>query len=348
MPDSWKLRAVYEFATRMQRLQIVARNLVLATPFGLLGNDENALTFALGYTFRECPQLLHRFLRDIGIKGLHRKSLENARIDLQRHGASAGYLGITDLEVVIPEKLHVIIEAKVGFSLPTCEQCAQYLPRFMGSSAPIRKLVALTETADESFVDRFSAREPGLRNRLLAYRWTELIPHCVSLMRKVSRTSTSSQFLRWFYEFLDREYQMKAFTHEIWIVPISKEPLWPNGWSFLDTHLKRKVYFTTSYPQVRPLYIAFRVRGHVTALNRVMRIEHEVPLVDRVPELKNKVEWAGEPFSIWHLDDPVPLPKPIPTGGRLWQRHVWCDVDVLLQSKTVKEVEDRMRARRNV
>jgi hypothetical protein len=62
-----------------------AHDRLVTTPFGLIGTDENALSFALGYTFQQCPPLLQRFLRDIGILGLRQSTLQKARIDLQRH-----------------------------------------------------------------------------------------------------------------------------------------------------------------------------------------------------------------------------------------------------------------------
>jgi len=56
----------------------------VSTPFGLVGNDENALTFALGFTFQQCPSLLQEFLREIGINGVRRGSLRDVQIILQR------------------------------------------------------------------------------------------------------------------------------------------------------------------------------------------------------------------------------------------------------------------------
>jgi hypothetical protein len=59
-----------------------------------------------------------------------------------------------------------------------------------------------------------------------------------------------------------------------------------------------------------------------------------------------KSEWKDKPQTIWHLDEPVPLPKPIPTGGAMWQRRTACDFDLLLRCKSVMEIETAMRKRR--
>jgi hypothetical protein len=76
----------------------------------------------------------------------------------------------------------------------------------------------------------------------------------------------------------------------------------------------------------------------------VLRIEHETPVRRYVPELVT--EWKDVPYTIWHLDKPVALPKPIPTGGKLWQRRIACDFDLLLSCKSVMEIETAMRKRR--
>ncbi len=139
---------------------------------------------------------------------------------------------------------------------------------------------------------------------------------------------------------------MKAFTTEVWILPTNDKPLWPGGWSYFDTHQKRKVYYDKQ-ATVRPLYIAFRANGKIDSLYRVLRIEHECCPVKYVPELRNvKKNWPNKPVTIWHLDDPVKLPRAIPTGGSLWQRRVHCDMDVLLSSHSVAEMEKRMGERR--
>src|SRR2546422_3389062 len=128
-------------------LGLYAHNRVVYSPFGLLGIDENALSFALGYAFQQCSPLLQWFLKQVGIEGVHRSSLQQARIDLQR-GATGQ--GITDIEIHLPGQFHVIIEAKIGLAVPTIDQCRKYLPRFKTTNEPIQKLVALVQSADQT------------------------------------------------------------------------------------------------------------------------------------------------------------------------------------------------------
>lgn len=141
---------------------------------------------------------------------------------------------------------------------------------------------------------------------------------------------------------------MRAFTTEVWLLPIDTKPLWPNGMSFWDIHRKYNLYFDATHPTVRPLYLAFRVNGQVDAIHRTQRIEHSIPIIERVPELSNvNAPWPNTPYSIWHFGPAVPLVAPLRTGSGMYNRRVRCDLDLLLSCKTVQEIEAEMSKRRD-
>jgi hypothetical protein len=148
------------------RLDVHGRD--VRTPFGLLGTSENALTFSLGFTFQQCPRLLKCFLRDVGIAGVRPDLLRSARIYLQRTSSAEGR-DITDVEIQVPGLAHVIIEAKIGLSVPTLSQCLQYLPRFNAKKEPQQKLVALVESPATNFIEQYQADKPELRSLLVGY-----------------------------------------------------------------------------------------------------------------------------------------------------------------------------------
>lgn len=332
----------------MQLPSLRDNNRNITTPFGLLGTDENALSFALGYTLQQCPSLLQWFLGQIGIPGIRRTSLAEARIELQRHRKGELGDGVTDIEIRVPGSFHVIVEAKVGLSVPNLAQCQKYLPRLTESNEYNQRLVALVQSADMSIEQRYTRSDSELKDRLRCFHWSQFIPKCVDLIEDGRESVSALQAVRWFYTFLDQEYHMKAFTTEVWILPTSSAPLWPGGWSFLDTHLKCHVYYDHRHHSMRPLYIGFQGNGQVTAIHRVLSIEHETPPIKYVPQLSNvKAEWPRSPHTIWRLDKPVALPAPIPSGGNIvHRRKVSCDMDVLLSGKSVLEIENRMRERR--
>jgi hypothetical protein len=318
------------------------------TPFGLLGMDENALSFALGYTLQQCPELLQWFLKEIGIFGIRRSSLNKVRIDLQRHRSGDGKAGITDIEIYLPGQFHIIIEAKVGLGVPSFEQCRKYLPRFDGMPEPCQILVALVESPVQSFVDEYSKQDSKLKRRLVGFHWSQLIPECIRLMHGKSTPKQTKEWVRHLYDFMDQEFDMKAFTTEVWLLSVNTKPLWPNGLTFWDIHQKYQVYFHEKHPTVRPLYIAFRVDGVVDSIYRILRIEHSVPSIKVAPELVHlKEDWPNRPYTIWHFSSAIPLPNPLRTGSGMYNRHVRCDLDLLLTCKTVQEVEVEMGNRRS-
>jgi hypothetical protein len=319
----------------------------ITTTFGLLGIDENALSFGLAYTFQQCPLLLHWFLGQIGLPGVRRSAIAKARIDLQRHQSGDSGQGITDIEIHLPGEFHVIVEAKLGLAVPTIEQCRKYLPRFKATNEPFQKLVAVVQSPDQSFVTAYGQQDKHLSTRLVGFNWPQLFPECVRLMLGTSVPPRSKEWVRTFYSFLDQEFRMKAFTTEVWILAIDTKPLWPNGMSFWNIHQKYSLYFDRTHPTVRPLYFAFRVNGQVDAIYRVSRIEQLVRTIDLVPELVHlKKPWPKEPYTIWHFGPPVPLANPLRTGSGMYNRRVRCDLDLLLTCKTVQKIEEAMGKRR--
>ncbi len=315
----------------------------VTSPFGLLGTDENSLSFALGYSFQQCLPLLQWFLKEIDIHGLRRSTLRKARIVLQRH--RTGECGITDIEIHLPGHFHVIIEAKVRLEVPTLQQCAKYLPYL--EDEPIRKLIALVQTPHDSFINKYMHDEPSLKRLLKLFNWSKLFPVCIRIMLGNSIDPEARAWVRSFYRFLDQEYEMKAFSTEVWILAINTDPIWPKGMSHWEIHQKHRVWWDYREHTVRPLYLGFRVDGKLESIGRVSKIEHGIPITDVVPEMRqSKNPLYQEPCTIWHFERLVTLPTPIRTGSGMYNRRVRCDFDLLLTCNTVQEIEQAMNKRR--
>ena len=321
---------------------------LVTSPFGLLGTDENALTFALGYTFQQSFPLLQWFLKHIGVSGVQRSTLRKAHIILQRHRSGRSGEGVTDIEIHLPGRFHVIVEAKVGLAVPTLEQCCKYLPRFLETNEPVQKLVALVQSPDKTFTEIYAGKNYKLSKRLVRMNWTELFPSCIRIMQRDSAGFEQKAWVRSFHRFLDQEYEMKAYSTEAWILAISTKPLWSNGMSHWDIHQKHRVWWDYKEHTVRPLYLAFRVKGKLDSIYRVSGIEYGIPIIDKVPEMQNiKKKWPKTPCTIWHFEPPVKLPVPLRTGSGMYNRRVRCDFDLLLSCKTVLEVEQAMKKRKS-
>lgn len=93
--------------------------------FELLGRDENALTFALGWCLAKVPKLFAELASLLGVKKLGAE----LRVVLQEH---SGTNGITDIELRVPGQIACIIEAKVGYEPPSPEQLSKYAAKLNG------------------------------------------------------------------------------------------------------------------------------------------------------------------------------------------------------------------------
>ena len=90
--------------------------------FDLLGGDENAMTYALGWCMAKVPSLLNALSEELNLKA---PSI-NATVLLQEHG---GKHGITDIEVRDPGRLAWVLEAKAGHTAPGNDQLIKYAER---------------------------------------------------------------------------------------------------------------------------------------------------------------------------------------------------------------------------
>ncbi len=319
----------------------------ISSPFGLIGTDENALSAALAWTFRCCPVLLRWFLQQVGITGIATREFLDAEIELQRYERRGSSSGLTDIEIRLDDDVHVVIEAKVGPAVPSLEQCRKYARRLRHSRAARKKLVALVQSADLTFTDKYAQSSSEMGELLSLVTWQQVFDECRRLAISKSTDSETRIWCRYLTDFLQQEYAMKSFSTEAWILAASTEPLWENGLSHWDIHQQYKLWWDYTEIHVRPLYLAFRAAGKLDRIWRVKQIEHDVLVGDFVPPLKKHGPLlATKPATIWHLDPSVPLQRTLKTGPGMYNRRVRCDLDLLLSCGTVQEIEETMRSRR--
>lgn len=312
----------------------------IKTIFGLIGNDENSLTSSLGFLYAFCPDLLIKTLRRLGIKGVRRSTVEKADIRLQKYTKD---FGITDIEIGLKGYFKIMIEAKIGLTMPSMEQCYKYFSRFEKDEN--KYLVVLQNPNLENLVNKYIKIEPKFNGILKGLYWHQIIEDAIPLLNKYNWASVESFLLRSFIEFAKEEYYMKSYTDEIWIVPASDKPLWEGGFSHFDIHTKiGKIYYRTDKANYWPLYIAFRKDGF-DAIQRVENIVYNKPPIEYVPDLRKvNGSWAKEPHNIWELSDPIPIGKHIATGPGMYRRHVTCTFKDLFTYDSVADIEKHKTA----
>ena len=82
------------------------------TIFQLLGEKENDITYSVGWALYRSPSFLQQFLKDVAD---WEDSATEAEIRLQHFWKKKG---ITDIEIILGGRLHLIVEAKCGWHLP--------------------------------------------------------------------------------------------------------------------------------------------------------------------------------------------------------------------------------------
>src|SRR3954453_7997100 len=108
----------------------------VATVFDLLGDKEDDITYALGWALAQSAALVDALLAAAYGDDVDAGELVALRLQESVPGA-----GRTDVEVET-DRLHLIVEAKRGWGLPTEEQLRRYAGRFEDGRAPALLVVA--------------------------------------------------------------------------------------------------------------------------------------------------------------------------------------------------------------
>ncbi len=302
--------------------------------FRLFGADENTLTASLAICLSRSKSLLRKLLCEIGLKNIHGNKLEQAEITYQSHGATH-VDGITDLEILVPNCLHVIVEAKIGSSIPGLSQYRKYQSRFNDSVLQnFQRLVTLVDSGDAGKLT-YNVRPEPVLHKVITWGWFYKISQ--QLLRGRSDV-TERYFLTQFGYFIDKEYQMKSYEEEVWVVPQAIKPLWEKGLSFYDIALERRIYF---HPEKRSrkkaIYFAPRAHGQVEYVQKILSVEYGESPKDYIKELSH-IDWASTPHTIFRLGDKVKLPKPVPSG-KIWNRVAYVDFDLLTGATTIDDAQ---------
>ena len=313
-----------------------------ASVFRIQGDDENALTGALAQCIAYSENLLRAVLRNVGIKNLRKHRIQSARIFYQRHAKNRTE-GITDIEIEIPGMLHVIIEAKIKAGAPTLRQCQKYLKRF-NPGVPQKRLAPLVDASDVGIIDEYRFRDTSFENLLEPLLWASIYDEAQRILRR-SRNDVEKYLLSEFCSFVEGEYYMKSFEEEVWVVPLSTAPLWQEGLSRYHIPLRHQIYFhPAKRTRRKAIYFAPRAFGRVAHVQRILKIEYNKEPKQYIPEL-SRFSWSSQPYTIFHLGEPVKLPKPV-RSGKIWDRLVYCDFDLLVNAQTIDEAHKQTMARR--
>jgi len=312
--------------------QLLLHNREIDTVFQLLGDDENDLTYSVGWALYRSPAFLKEFLSSV-IQFEGRVNDVVLRLQHHKHGR-----GITDIELELPGHFHVIVEAKRGWTVPTRQQLGKYARRLQASSPKTKRLVVLSECSSE-----YAAQLLGCNKvygvPLAKVQWKSVAKLAAKASRRASRAE--KRLIHELLVYLNRSVIMQqSESNRVYGVALAKgtERGWKISWIDIVKHRRRYFHPLDSYwPKVPPNYIAFRYGGKLGSIHHVDACEVVTRLHRYIPEIPND-EW--NPMYLYSLGRPFAPAKTVHTGNIYPNGHVWCMLDTLFTSKTIAEARD--------
>ena len=331
--------------------ELIARGQKIETVFDLVGSNENAITYSLGWVLAECNSFRQKFATLLGISG---GFSDKMRVRLQDYYHEKGF---TDIRLIDSGKYHVIIEAKRGFTVPSAEQLEKYADRLHDSSdAKAQKiLVVLAESDRENQWLSQNAPKSIKKIPVQAISWRE-----VQKAAHESMSSANHAEKRWLKQLV--QYLGKVTTAQnqnsnmVWVVPLNRKKI-SDGKSevtFIDVVEKHGKYFHPvggRYKVEPPNYIAFRYDSVLQSVHHVKSytvFEDFHDVFYKIP----KGTSTGKPFYLYELGEAIKPAHHTPTNDSQKScpnlygpgRH-WCFIDLLLTCGSIAEAKDKTKKR---
>jgi hypothetical protein len=320
-------------------MKLVRSGNALRSVFDLLGQDEDDMTAALGFTLTRSPSFTAALLACLGVKDPG--PLHDAQVRLQ---SARDDHGRTDVELEIGTRVFVLLEAKRGPQLPSPTQLALYAPLLAGCSHRDRRLVALTSATPAFAQAHLASAVHGIP--VLHRSWRE-----VRRVALAARSRAGAQERRWIDEFatyLEGLVQMETrYSNMAYVVSLGASS--PAGWaiSWRDIVEKRGRYF---YPVGKrwpdpPNYLAFRYDGQLRSIHHVESFELFTDPHALFPEIP-AAAWAQH--YCFRLGPAIQPGRAVKNGPKVQRAmRFYCMLDTLLTCATLTEALQTTRARQH-
>ena len=240
--------------------------------FGLMGRDENSATFALGWALEKCPAFAKALVERIAGVVI---CTDERFIRLQTHGEDRGF---TDIEIRCGDEFHAVLEAKVGWLLPTEAQLRRYRPRLDSTGATIAKraMVSVSSASTEVATRRIPREVGGVEVSHLS--WGAIRAIALAAQKKAPGL-TVKLWLGELATHLEGYAAMERVRDNlVFVVSLGSGPMRDDGpRTWIDVVEKDGSYFHpvgNHWPSQPPNYIGFRYRGKLQSVHRVE--SHEI------------------------------------------------------------------------
>ena len=314
-----------------QAQTLFLRDHQVRTIFDAFGSKENDLTTSLAYVLSKSPTLTRLI-----IKRLYRKRLawENVAIRLQELKQGRQDKGFIDIEVTVDNELRIIVEAKKGWNLPSPEQIKKYLSRLYEFHKKKRIFVILSDSSKDYAADNLSPSYYSVPVKVL--QWKDIIELIDTSYPR--GTNVEKYLFRELKEYLIKEIQMENIeSNWVYVVSLSdKTPSWSKI-SWMDVVYRQKHYFypaAKNWPKTPPNYLAFRFGGRLQSIHHV---EHYEVVDDIHKKISGIKKGKLKNHYLLYLGDGFEPRKVIPNGNIWSNGRLWCMLDTLFTSRTLKE-----------
>ncbi len=290
--------------------------------YRLAGNDEDALTFALGFLLAHDQDFCAKLIRHLRIAPRH-----TLKPDYSVHLQEVTDTGFGRRDIVIEDiETRIVLEAKIGAAEPTAEQLLKYgAEEDLWNQYKRCGVVALTQvelatTIREEVSSKLSKQNIQFRN----VQWYELAE--LTLSHRPSEGSEVSRYLfDEFIRFIRRDYSMGYYDAEILIQdvnPLNAE-IFEKGWMYVTSLKDKKApiyfapYFTRQGTDSGISMISRVIDTEVVVLTGKQDIvadppsdEHCRRWCDGLARLRARAEtesWADNEVRLFYLDQPITI-----------------------------------------
>lgn len=248
---------------------------------------------------------------------------------MQRHEPEAG--GFTDIELRVGAECHVVIEAKVGWIVPSREQFQRYATRIDPKASRLTMLVSLTAMGAQ-----FVGLPSELRGVPTTHRSWEDLVRLAARCKSRARDFAEKLWLDQLSKHLERYMQTQDILSSIvYLVPLGTDEIEAgSGYTWIDVARESPPrYFHPvggpkypRFPKVPQNYIGFRHHGKVQSVHFVEKVE----VVVNLRKLHKKWPVGSDPVFLYTLG-PAMIPAKEIRAGRIYavnSHH--CAIDTLL------------------
>lgn len=304
--------------------------------FELLGTKENDITYSIGWALANCPAFLKRFLSEILPK---LPDIEITELSLQEHQPNRG---ITDIEIR-GTGVHIIVEAKRGWNLPSERQLGLYATR-LGANGPDRDIIVCMSECSQEFA-ALNLRKPKSGILIRHVSWKEMARFSLSVE---GASHAEKRLLHQLRTYLQRIVKMQnQESNMVFIVSLGWGMPDESSISWIDIVEKKRRYFhpaNKDWPKEPPNYIGFRYGG---ALQSIHHVESYKIVNDLHSEIKELCPGFGKgPHFCYTLGPAVIPPHKVVPGKVYPSGHKWAMLDLLLTCESVSEACDETKKRR--